>query len=162
RRPQARRGRCRTARAPRRRAPRAREERAHARARRRLVLHVARAALAHERRSARRQAFRSTRARSVGARLSSGPRRGGRLVASAFVRRALGFFAVVLARGALFPLARRFADGFSPSARFAALGGARRFGEGRRRRSLRPAGPAEAGVSVSARRGIEARVGAAE
>ena len=102
------------------------DEHVQAGLRRRLVLPVARAAAAGQRRSVRRAARRRARARAAAPRVHAGPRRGRRLRAAARsarrTRRPLAHRAVVPARRAALSDSRRFADGLPAAARFAAVG----------------------------------------
>ena len=104
-----------------------------------LVLPVARAPAAVERRSVRRQARRPARARAPAQGIQAGPRQGGRPRPAAEEEPgALGERRLVPARRALLPRARRLADGPAPAARLDSLG-----------REGRPAVPHRAGSDAA-------------
>ena len=109
----------------------------------RLVLPLARAPAAGQRRSVRRAARRRAGARPPAPRLHAGSRRGRRLRAADSARRRTGRIVgdgpVVPARRAAVSVSRRLADGTSAAARLAAVGCSGRPPDDRGARSVRAA-----------------------
>ena len=143
---------------------------ASSRLRRRLVLHVERAAASYQRRSAEIAAGRSGGTDAARARLRAGPREHLSDYAIAATSSPLRFrrlhavdeWSLVPALRADVPDSGRFADRIPVAAGFTALGGARRLSASARAGPPRRSAAVAAAAGVSARRSSRRRPGAAD